>query len=96
MTVVADEARSAVWADAAARRVWDLADAEVCGVRHVIATRAVSRPDLASYLVDHFVRGASFALETRAERRAPHLGRVELATRYTDDLAAPLPSVVPR
>ena len=24
----------------------------------------------------------------------PHLGRVDLATRYQDDLAAPLPSVV--
>ena len=32
---------------------------------------------------------------TARERRAPHLGRVELATRYTDALAAPLPSVVP-
>jgi len=95
MTVVADEVRSAVWADDAARRVWDLAAAEVRGVRHVTATRAVSRPELARYLVDRFVRGASFALEARAQRRAPHLGRVELATRYTDALAAPLPSVVP-
>jgi dTDP-4-dehydrorhamnose reductase len=95
MTVVADEVRSAVWAEDAARRVWDLADARVCGLRHVTATRAVSRPELASYLVDRFALGASFALEARAERRTPHLGRVELATRYTDALAAPLPAVVP-
>ena len=95
MTVVADEVRSAVWADDAARRVWDLAGADVSGVRHVIATRAVSRPELASYLVDRFARGASFALEARADRRVPHLGRVELATRFADALAAPLPPVVP-
>jgi hypothetical protein len=31
----------------------------------------------------------------RRGRRAPHLGRVELATRYRDALAEPLPSVIP-
>ncbi len=95
MTVVADEHRSAVWADAAARRVWALARADVTGIRHVTATRAVSRPELARYLVDHFAIGARFATEARAQRRTPHLGHVELATRYRDELAAPLPAVVP-
>lgn len=95
MTVVADEARSAVWADDAARRVWDIARSDVTGIRHVIAKRTVSRPELASYLVDRFVPGARFALETRANRRTPHLGRVELATCFDDELAAPLPSVIP-
>ncbi len=95
MTVVSDEHRSAVWAEDAARRVWQLARADVTGIRHVTATRAVSRPELAAYLVDRFAIGACFALEARADRRTPHLGHVELATRYTDALAAPLPSVVP-
>jgi dTDP-4-dehydrorhamnose reductase len=95
MTVVADEVRSAVWADAAARRVWAIADAAVTGIRHVVAERAVSRPELAGFLVDHFGIGARFELASRASRRAPHLGVVELATRYADALAAPLPSVVP-
>lgn len=96
MTVVADEARSAVWAHDAARRVWAIAHARVTGIRHVIAARTVSRPELAAYLVDRFVPGAHFTLETRADRRTPHLGRVDLATCFDDELAAPLPPVIPR
>jgi dTDP-4-dehydrorhamnose reductase len=95
MTVVADEFRSAVWADDAAGRVWALARAGVTGIRHVTASRIVSRPELATYLVEHFDIGARFALQARADRPAPHLGRVDLATRYRDELAAPLPSVIP-
>jgi dTDP-4-dehydrorhamnose reductase len=95
MTVVADEARSAVWAEDAARRVWALADSELTGVRHVVATRAVARPALAAFLIDKLALGATFEVEHRRDRRAPHLGRVELQTRYRDPLARPLPSVIP-
>jgi dTDP-4-dehydrorhamnose reductase len=95
MTVVGDEHRSAVWAEDAARRVWDLARADVTGIRHVTATRPVSRPELATYLDQRFAIGARFAVESRADRSTPHLGHVELATRYSDALAAPLPSVIP-
>jgi dTDP-4-dehydrorhamnose reductase len=95
MTVVADEVRSAVWAEDAARRVWALARSAVTGIRHVTATRAVSRPELAAYLDRRFAIGAQLAVEGRADRRTPHLGRVELATRYHDALAEALPSVVP-
>lgn len=95
MTIVEDEWRSAVWAEDAARRVWDLARSSLVGIRHITATRAVSRPELARYLDRHFAIGATFALESRHDRRTPHLGNVELATLYTDPLAAPLPSVVP-
>lgn len=95
MTVVTDEARSAVWAEDAARRVWDIARSDVTGIRHVIATRTVSRPELAAHLIDRFVPGARVTLSTRADRRTPHLGRVELATCFDDALAAPLPSVIP-
>lgn len=95
MTVVADEARSAVWAEDAARRVWELAASPVTGVRHLVASRVVSRPELATYLAARFVTGAQIDVHHRRDRRAPHLGRVELATRYSDDLARPLPSVIP-
>lgn len=94
MTIVSDEHRSAVWAADAARRVWALAHSPITGIRHIIATRTVSRPELADYLVHHFSLGARFSLARRADRPAPHLGRVDLATRYTDALAAPLPSVL--
>jgi dTDP-4-dehydrorhamnose reductase len=95
MTVVADEIRSAVWAADAAQRVWALARSSITGVRHVTATRAVSRPELASYCDRRFAIGATFGVQGRRERRAPHIGNVELATRHADALAAPLPSVVP-
>ncbi len=95
MTVVADEIRSAVWADAAALRVCELARSEVTGIRHLTTTRAVSRPELATYLNAHFEIGASFEVQRR-EQCMPHLGRVELATLYDDPLASPLASVVPR
>lgn len=94
MTIVSDEHRSAVWAEDAARRVWDFARSDVTGVRHIVATRTVSRPELAAYLDRRFAIGARFTTESRHDRRTPHLGRVTLQTRYTDALAAPLPSVI--
>ena len=94
MTIVADEQRSAVWAEDAARRVWELARSRITGIRHVIATRTVARPDLARHLDRAFGIGASVAFETRRERKNPHLGRVELRTRFRDALAEPLRSVL--
>ena len=94
MTVVADEIRSAVWASDAARRVWQLARSPVTGVRHLTATRAVARPELATFVNAHFAIGATFAVEPRRARRMPHLGNVELATRFADAFATPLGSVV--
>jgi len=93
MTVVTDEVRSAVWAEDAARRVWQLAHSSVTGIRHVTATHSIARPALAGFLNDHFGIGATFAVQPRRERRTPHLGNVELATRYADPLATPLPAI---
>lgn len=92
MTLVTDEVRSAVWAEDAARRVWELARTPLVGVRHLTATRAVARPALARYLIEHFAPGAAFTVEPRSARRWPHLGDVTLATRFTDPLAAALPA----
>lgn len=95
MTIVADEYRSAVWAEDAARRVWELARSTLTGVRHIVASRIVSRPELARFLVAKFAIDARFDLEPRAERKNPHLGKLALVTRFADALAAPLPPVVP-
>ncbi len=95
MTIVADEYRSAVWAEDAARRVWELARAELTGLRHVVADRIVSRPELATYLDGHFAIGARSELEPRRDRKTPHLGHVDLVTLHRDALATPLPSVIP-
>lgn len=94
MTIVSDEVRSAVWAEDAARRVWQLARSSVTGIRHITATRAIARPELAAYLNGRFAIGATFATQPRRERRVPHLGNVELATRHTDEFAEPLASVI--
>jgi dTDP-4-dehydrorhamnose reductase len=95
MTVVEDEFRSAVWAEDAARRVWQLARSELTGIRHIVAERIVSRPQLARYLDHRFAIGAELGFETRAERGRPHLGKLDLRTRFSDAFAAPLPSVIP-
>lgn len=95
MTVVADEARSVVWAEDAAQRVWAIAASELTGIRHLVAARTVSRPELAGYLNERFAIGASFGTERRSDKRSPHPGHVELGTVHRDALAQPLPAVVP-
>jgi dTDP-4-dehydrorhamnose reductase len=95
MTVVADEVRSAVWADDAAERVLALARSDATGLRHLPATRPVARPELAAYLCERFGIGARFDVQRRADRPVPHLGRVELTTIHDDALARPLPAVCP-
>ena len=96
MTIVRDEHRSAVWAEDGAARAWALARSAVAGVRHIVANRIVSRPELARFLVEKFQIGARFDIESRAERKTPHLGKVTLVTMHDDTFAAPLPSVMPQ
>lgn len=93
MTVIADEARCAVWASHAAARVWQLADSDLVGVRHLVTPSAVARPELARFLIGHLGLAAEVSIATRADKRAPHPGRVELRTIYRDALAAPLAGV---
>ena len=94
MTVVADEARSVVWAEDAARRVWDLAASPITGIRHLVAARTVPRPELARYLDARFAIGAKVDVQRRRDKRAPHPGVIELQTLHRDPFAAPLPPVV--
>lgn len=95
MTVVADEERSAVWADDAARRVLALAHSDITGIRHLPATSVVSRPALATYLCERFGIDARIAIQRRSDRPVPHLGRVEITTIHDDALARPLAAVCP-
>jgi dTDP-4-dehydrorhamnose reductase len=79
VTIVHDEYRSVVWAHDLALRVMQLAESREVGVRHVAATRAVSRIDLANHLLTIFGAAATYQRESRYQRSAPHLGHVELA-----------------
>jgi dTDP-4-dehydrorhamnose reductase len=94
MTIVHDEYRSVVWARDLAQRVMQIAASTETGVRHIAATRAVSRVELANYLMSVFGMAADFRYESRHQRSAPHLGRVELASIYRGDLFQPLASVL--
>jgi len=94
MSIVEDEYRSVSWAPDQAQRVLDYAESPTRGLRHLNAARCESRLTLANYLDQRYAIGASFRVESRHEQKAPHLGRVELATEFDDPLAEPLPAVV--
>jgi dTDP-4-dehydrorhamnose reductase len=94
ITIIKDEYRSAVWAAQLARRILEFATSNATGIRHIPATQAISRLQLAQYLNAQFKIGARLRVETRKDQPVPHLGRVELKTRFKDSLAKPLPSVV--
>ena len=94
VTIVHDEYRSVVWANHLALRVMRLAEGDETGLRHVSATRAVSRIELANYLLDGFGESTNYQRESRHQRSAPHLGRVELASIYRGTLYEPLASVI--
>ena len=94
VTIVHDEYRSAVWADDLAARVMQFAESLATGIRHVAATRAISRPELADHLLSLLHKPASYQTESRRQRSVPHLGRVELATVYRDAICRPLASVL--
>lgn len=94
ITIVRDEFRSAVWAAELAERVMLLARSDVCGLRHVPARRVLGRPELATYLMRRQGLPPAFALQSRAQQAVPHLGHVELRSRYADAYSAPLASVV--
>lgn len=94
ITLVEDEFRSAVWADDLASRIMDFARSDETGLRHIAATRAVSRIELADYIARTLSINPVFKFARRDQQPAPHLGRVELTTRYSGILHRPLPSVL--
>ena len=94
VTIVHDEYRSVVWADELSTRVMRLAESSETGIRHVTATRAVSRVELADNLLAIFGAAATYCAESRHQRSAPHIGHVELASIYRGQWCDPLASVL--
>jgi dTDP-4-dehydrorhamnose reductase len=94
ITIVEDEDRSVVWVTDLSERVMKLAQSTETGIRHVSATRAVSRVELANYLMSFLGEPPNFRCESRHQRPTPHLGRVELTSVYGDTLSRPLASVL--
>jgi len=95
VTIVHDEYRSAVWAGDLAQRVIQLAHSGQTGICHVVASHAVSRVELANYLLSLSHITGKYQSESRHQRAAPHLGKVELGSRLEGELFTPLQSVVP-
>ncbi|MGZ9129096.1 MAG: sugar nucleotide-binding protein [Candidatus Binatia bacterium] len=94
VTIVHDEYRSVVWVHDLALRVMRMAESGEAGIRHVSATRVISRIELANHLLTLFGAPASYESESRHQRSAPHLGRVELASIYSGELYEPLQCVL--
>ena len=94
ITIVGDEFRSAVWVEDLAKRVMKLAQTRETGIRHIAATQALSRIELAHSLLKQLGIEGHFHCESRHDRPVPHIGRVELLSVFRDEWAAPLPSVV--
>ncbi len=92
ITMIEDEARSAVWSDDLAQRIVAMAQSSVRGIRHIPATRRVDRVALAETVAQR--QGLDFSpnLATREEQAHPHLGRVGLMSHYMDQWAEPLAS----
>lgn len=96
ITIIEDEYRSVVWQRDLATRVMELAQSREIGVRHISATRALSRVELAHFLIREHNIPSMFNIENRHQQAHPHLGRVELATVHGGDLFQPLSSVLDR
>ena len=95
VTIVQDESRSVVWADDLAARLMELAKSQETGIRHVCATRTVSRVALARHLMSVVLgRDPLFKVESRHQQATPHLGRIELDSLHDGRLSRPLASVI--
>lgn len=94
ITIVEDEYRSVVWVKDLSERVMKLAQSTETGIRHISATRAVSRVELAIYLMSFLGKPPTFRCENRHQQPTPHLGWVELTSAYEDALSGPLASVL--
>lgn len=94
ITIIEDEYRSTVWANDLAERLIHLARSQVTGIRHIPATRVISRVSLANYLLDTLGIQPAYSVKRRNQKQVPHLGHVGLSSVYDDVWAEPLASVV--
>ena len=94
ITIIKDEYRSAVWIRDLAQRVMKIAHSWETGIRHLSATRAVSRAELANHLMRRMGLDPNFKIESRHQQTVPHIGRVELTSRYDGSLFSPLRCVL--
>ncbi|MFC1611356.1 SDR family oxidoreductase [Myxococcota bacterium] len=95
ITYVTDERRNVAWSADVADRIAELAEKRTSGIRHIVGRQTLSRVTLAEYLNERFDIGARFVRQRRNQRSFPHPGHIELVTEFRDELATPLPAVMP-
>ena len=94
LTIIKDESRSAIPVKPLCERIMAFALSEEQGLRHIPATRMVSRPELANYLIRKRQLNPLLGTRTRAQQPFPHLGRIEIQSDYSSPLTAPIKSVL--
>ncbi len=92
VTIIEDESRTAMPSPLLADRIVDLACSTISGIRHITATRLVTRVELATALKVHLDLPGELSFSRRHLQPAPHLGRIHIITRHNDEFARPLPS----
>ncbi len=94
MTIISDEYRSAVLADALSERIMELALSNLTGLRHIPISRIVSRKELADHLITKYKINSNYKTFSRNDLENKHIGKIKLVSNYNDNLAMPLPSVM--
>ena len=93
ITIIEDEFRSTVWAKDLALRLMNFAKSQITGIRHIPATRVISRIRLADFLIDTLGIQVNYSVKRGSQKPVPHLGYVGLSSIYRDALGKPLASV---
>ena len=94
ITIVQGEQRSAVWMEELVHRLLAMAKSSLTGIRHIPATRIVSRVELAKFLMKKLEIKPQYQVVDRHQLNHPHLGSIELMTDFNDELSRPLRSVL--
>ena len=94
ITIIEDEYRSVVCVDDLLMRIMQYVESDLSGIRHITATRLISRVDLAKHLLSSLGKNSTFKVESRHQQSTPHIGRIALESLYGDALSKPLPCVV--
>lgn len=94
ITIIKDEARSAVCVQDLVERILQLTESDFTGIAHIPAVQCIDRVSLAKHIMKTSDIHPEFKIETREQQPAPHLGRIELQSEHDHPLFSPLPSII--
>lgn len=94
ITIIKDEARSAVCVQDLVERIISLTHSKLTGIAHIPAEQCIDRVSLAMHIMQNSNLNPDFNIETRDQQPAPHLGRINLKSEHNHPLFTPLPSII--